>query len=81
MGMIVDIVEPDTVVTNEIANDLALTIDVSPSIVTDVLVQDDPVVIEVLAGLPGQPGVQNVFVGTTPPSNPQENWIWVDTNG
>lgn len=35
-------------------------------------------VIEVLAGLPG---VQNVYVGTTPPANPQENWLWIDTNG
>lgn len=31
-------------------------------------------------GPQGAPGVQNVFVGTTPPENPQENWIWMDVS-
>ncbi len=35
------------------------------------------VTIEVLKGVPGD---QRVFAGPTPPENPQEGWIWVDTS-
>jgi hypothetical protein len=35
-------------------------------------------VVEVLAG---QPGLNNVHVGDTPPAVPQEDFIWVDTSG
>lgn len=31
--------------------------------------------------LKGQPGLQNVHVGPTPPANPFENMIWIDTSG
>ena len=38
-------------------------------------------VVEVItAGPQGAPGVQNVYVGTSPPSSPQIDWIWIDTN-
>lgn len=39
---------------------------------------DPPMVIEVLKG---QPGVTNVVVSDTPPTNPFENMIWIDTSG
>lgn len=39
---------------------------------------DEVPVIEVTRGLPG---VQNVYVGDTPPNNPQEGWIWIDLSG
>lgn len=35
------------------------------------------VVVEVLQG---KPGVQNLYVGPTPPSNPEEGWVWIDTS-
>jgi hypothetical protein len=35
------------------------------------------VVVEVLKGVPGD---QNVYAGPTPPDNPQEGWIWIDTS-
>jgi len=40
-----------------------------------------PEVIEI--GFPvvqGPPGVQNVYVGPTPPLNPEIGWIWIDTS-
>jgi hypothetical protein len=36
------------------------------------------VAVEVLKGLPG---VQNLYVGYSPPDNPQEGWVWIDLNG
>jgi hypothetical protein len=30
-------------------------------------------------GIQGPKGDQNVYVGTTPPVNPQVDWIWIDT--
>lgn len=30
--------------------------------------------------LRGKPGLNNVYVGTTPPVGAQENWIWIDTS-
>jgi hypothetical protein len=35
------------------------------------------VVVEVMKGLPG---VQNLHVGPTPPENPEENMVWIDTS-
>lgn len=37
-----------------------------------------PVVIEVLGGLQGEPGLQNVVVSATPPANPFEGMVWID---
>lgn len=34
----------------------------------------------VTAGPQGPPGDQNVYVGTTPPVNPQVGWVWIDTS-
>lgn len=36
------------------------------------------VVIEVMKGLPGD---DRVYVGDTPPDNPQDGTIWIDTSG
>lgn len=30
-------------------------------------------------GVQGAKGDQNVYVGPTPPANPQLNWIWIKT--
>ena len=83
MAIVIDIIDDGGNVSSNILpidGSVSLAVDVVPSVVTDVVVPQDPVVVEVLAGLPGAPGVQNVFVGPTPPDNPQEDWIWVDTN-
>jgi hypothetical protein len=47
----------------------------SPVLVTGT--QQEAAVVEVLKGLPGD---QNVYVGPTPPDNPQEGWIWIQTS-
>jgi hypothetical protein len=47
-----------------------------PSIITSN--STDSLVIEVLKGAPGD---DRVSVGDTPPDNPQEGWIWIDTSG
>lgn len=39
--------------------------------------QSESVAISVLKGLPGD---QRVYTGTTPPNNPQEGWVWIDTS-
>lgn len=40
-----------------------------------------PEMIEIdVPGLQGPPGLQNVFVGPTPPPNPQDGWVWIDTS-
>lgn len=48
------------------------------NVVQQVAIQNpaSAVVVEVLTGLPG---VQNLYVGEIPPSNPQEGWIWIVT--
>lgn len=48
----------------------------TPTTVTDTT--PEQVVIEVMQGLPGD---DRVYAGATPPDNPQEGWIWINTSG
>lgn len=48
----------------------------APTVVTGT--PNTAVAIEVLKGKQGD---DRVFVGDTPPDNPQEGWIWIDTSG
>lgn len=43
-------------------------------------VSEIPLEVAVVEVLAGAPGVQNLYVGPTPPDSPQEDWIWVDTS-
>lgn len=57
---------------------MAVRIDVTVAPAVNVNATTGPsTVIEVLKGAKGD---QNVYVGDTPPSNPQEGWIWIDTS-
>lgn len=66
----INVLEATSVLTG-LSNGEAAVIEVTNSAST---------LIEVLAGVQGAPGVQNVFSGPTPPDNPQEGWIWIQTN-
>jgi len=58
---------------------MAVIIDIidSPAVV----VNRDTTTSTVIEVLKGAPGDDKVYVGPTPPSNPQEGWIWIDTSG
>lgn len=56
---------------------------VRPSEITTLTVPEAnvPEVLQIdVPGLQGPPGVQNVYVGPTPPPSPEVGWIWVDTS-
>lgn len=78
MGIILDIIIDDDVRKVEL-DPVIKTLSVNTIASREVKsTTPDSKVVEVLKGAPG---VQNVFVGTTPPDNPQEGWIWIDTSG
>ena len=64
--------ELDTNDTQNTVVDIVNTVPIVSTTSTQVAVP-----IEVLTG---QPGVQNLFVGTTPPAFPQEGFVWIDTS-
>ena len=79
MAVIVDVIDND--VTTSIVVGDSVPVDVTNTIneTIDVTNNTDPsVVVEVPQGLSG---VQNLYVGYTPPSSPQEGWVWIDLNG
>lgn len=87
MATVFDVARTDVIDSNSNAVGYTVsTVDVievldtnSPSII-ETLVAASPNTVEIaVAGPQGPPGLQNVFVGPTPPANPQINWIWIDT--
>lgn len=77
MGVIIEIQDEAGTVLSSTDDPTSEVIDIRSSTVT----VDDPapqsVVVEVMQGLPG---VQNLYVGPTPPENPEEGWVWIDTS-
>lgn len=61
----------------EIIEDSAIVSGTEGSIVVEVSAVGNTVV----ETFGGPPGVQNVYVGDTPPEDPEEGWIWIDTSG
>lgn len=79
MGIIIDVVQDDTVQSLTILADSPVDITDNSSEAIDINDNTgESTVIEVPQGLPG---VQNLYVGYDPPSNPQEGWVWIDLNG
>lgn len=79
MAIRIDVVDDDNVVSVLRApSDTAVTL-VNTTTPAPVLTQEvsKSQVLKVMAGLPG---LQNVFVGPTPPENPTNDTIWINTN-
>lgn len=77
MGVILNVVEngvesilevPSAAVTEVVVTN-------STSAVVEVATSTDPVVLEVMAGIPGSP---NLYVSDTPPAEPFEGQVWID---
>jgi len=73
----------------EITGDNAATVtSTDPNNVSEVVVTSSVLEVANTAGpvtvieqTKGIPGDQRVFAGDTPPDNPKEGWIWIDTSG
>jgi hypothetical protein len=77
-------VEAETVLETTILDPLApaiLEILGANAVTTlEVPAANEPEIIEIVSeGPQGAPGLQNVFVGPTPPDNPQDGWVWINT--
>lgn len=79
MGLTI-IEENETLVITDSPDASVVVVNVPDQTINVVAPEAAPVLLEVLAGAKGEPGVQNLFVGETPPSNPQEGWVWIDTS-
>lgn len=79
MAVKLDIVENERVTTVTTTNTISTVVEArgATSGLDVVSTTPQPVVVEVMKGLPG---TQNVYIGDTPPENPEEGWIWIDTS-
>jgi len=79
MAVIVDVIDNDVTTTIVVGDSVPVDVTNTINETIDVTNTTGPsVVVEVPQGLPG---VQNLYVGYTPPSGPQEGWVWIDLNG
>lgn len=79
MAIKIDILEDDNITSLLVGTSIPPVVTENPSeeiVIVDS--QTDSVAIDVLKGLPGE---QILYVGYTPPENPQEGWVWVNLNG
>lgn len=80
MAVIVDVLDND-VVTSIVVGD-SVPVDITNTVNEVIEVTDNSDIPSVVVEVPqGLPGVQNLYVGYTPPSSPQEGWVWIDLNG
>lgn len=79
MAVRIDVVE-DGAVVKDIAVENTKVYTIVNNTTKSVSVKEPATPPHVVTVLKGQPGVSNVYVGPTPPPNPFENMIWIDTS-
>lgn len=77
MGIVLNVNDNGTQSVLEVANENASVVEITNT--TTQLNITNPTSAVVIEVLKGQPGVQNLYVGPTPPNNPEEGWIWIQT--